>query len=100
MGHNFADQYSFLHFSVGVVVYFWKLPLGWWFLVHSLFEFLENTDVGIRFINNLPLWPGGKPGADSMINILGDTTFAMLGWIVAYSIDKMGHRLEWYKSHL
>ncbi len=32
---------------------------------------------------NMPLWPGGKTHADSLINSIGDQTYASLGWIFA-----------------
>ena len=100
MGQNFADQYSFLHFCVGAIAYFWGVPWEWWFIAHTLFEVLENTTVGIKLINRFPIWPGGKPNADSFVNSLGDTVFAMLGWFAAYAIDQLGNHYGWYKKHL
>lgn len=101
MGKNFADQFSFLHFSVGVVIYFWGLPLIAWIGLHILFEFIENSKWGMDLINKwVSVWPGGKPYADSALNMTGDTIFATLGWILAYYLDVYGSRAGWYSGHL
>ena len=100
MGQQFADQYSFLHFSVGVVAYFWRVKLGWWLVLHTLFELGENSPAGMQLINRVNVWPGGKPQPDSMVNIVGDTAFAMVGWMAACALDRVGDRYGWYKRHL
>jgi len=88
MGKDFADSYSLLHFAVGIVAYFFGLK--WWvfLLLHILFEYLENTPQGVSFIDeNLSrVWPGGKEKPDTLLNSVGDTVFAMLGWFLAYFI--------------
>ena len=43
MGKQFLDQYSLLHFSQGVVAYFWGTPFHIWVITHASFEFLENS---------------------------------------------------------
>jgi len=97
MGNKFIDQYSLLHFAVGIVVYFWDIPLLTWFVLHTMFELIENTQQGIYFINNyITLWPGGKPKADSIVNSIGDTIFSVLGWIIAYYTDTMGKKWKLY----
>lgn len=89
MGLKFADSYSLLHFAVGVIFYFFNIDLFTSVIVHIIFEFLENTETGMKFINNyLPFWPGGKPYKDSIINSIGDTVFFVLGWLMAYIINK------------
>lgn len=101
MGYRLLDQYTYLHFSVGVVAYFWNIPLFWWFIIHSIFELAENTSFGIYFINHyLTIWPGGKPKHDSYLNILGDTFGTILGWFSAYMLDKQGTALKWYFPHI
>lgn len=92
MGLRFFDQYSLLHFSVGVVAFFWGMPLTTFFIIHSIFEYLENTRQGILFIQRLPLWPGGKFFSDSSVNILGDTVFAVAGFATAKLLDAMYKR--------
>ena len=96
MGVNFFDQYSLLHWATGVVVYFWGMPFWAWFVLHFVFEILENTTFGMQFITNFPFWPGGKPFADSWLNIIGDNVFAILGWWCAFWIDEFGKKYKWY----
>jgi hypothetical protein len=84
MGNTLFDQYSLLHFSVGVVAYFWSVSFSMIMIIHILFETIENTQCGMNFINTyIPFWPGGKTHADSCLNRVGDTVFSGLGWIVA-----------------
>ena len=44
--------------------------------------------MGIKFINNYTFWPGGKPGPDTLKNMVGDTFFATLGWYSAKMIKE------------
>ncbi len=66
MGLNFADQYSILHFSVGSVAYFWNIPFLIALIGHTIFELGENTDSGMKLINEYFIhpgyfsWPGGN----------------------------------------
>ena len=84
MGIYFFDQFSLLHFAVGIVTQFWGISFPLWFLLHFVFEFVENTAFGVYFIDkHLTFWPGGKQYPDSLINSIGDHVFAMLGWFVA-----------------
>lgn len=88
MGVHFMDQFSLLHFATGVVMYFWGISLSVTFVVHTLFEIIENTRTGMRFINTtFSMWPGGKPHADSIRNSIGDTVFAVVGWLTSYYLD-------------
>ena len=97
MGVNFLDQYSLLHYASGVVAYFWGVPPLTWFLTHLGFELAENTDVGMRFINqHLTFWPGGKPKADSLLNMVGDNLSAAAGFWCAYYVDGLGKQRNWY----
>lgn len=99
MGTKFFDQYSILHFATGIIFYFFGVDFIIWLSIHILFEILENTKPGMHFINTyLPFWPGGKPRSDTLINSIGDTVFAMLGWLIAWSMDKLGKRYEWYEK--
>ena len=45
-------------------------------------------------------WPGGKPKSDSIINIIGDTSGAIIGWLSAYCLDKTGNKYGWYTQHI
>ena len=90
MGLYAFDQYSLLHFAVGVIAYFWSLSFILLIIIHLLFEYIENTQVGMYFINTYftKWWPGGKTHPDSLINSLFDTIFTGLGWAVAQQLDK------------
>jgi hypothetical protein len=90
MGLTFIDQYSLLHFSSGVVAYFWGIPPHIWFVLHFGFEVLENTDEGMKFISEqIKFWPGGKPYKDAPINMFGDQVSTMAGWYCAYKLDQV-----------
>jgi len=84
MGVNFTDKYSLLHFAVGIVAYFWNVPFRIWFIIHLLFEYIENTQCGMQLIRMITWWPGGKSVADSFLNSVGDQFYSLLGWIFAY----------------
>ncbi len=101
MGTRYFDQYTYLHFSVGVIVYFWNISLVNWVVLHTIFEFLENTQMGVNIINKyIVFWPGGKPQPDSIINRIGDTLGAIFGWLSAYYLDKLGDKYGWYTLHI
>jgi hypothetical protein len=87
MGNTFLDQYSYLHFAVGILFRFFNISLPISILVHTLFEILENTNIGVHFIDTyLLFWPGGKQKADTLINSVGDTFFFIVGWLSAHLI--------------
>jgi hypothetical protein len=97
MGFRLFDQYTYLHFAMGIVGYFWGVGFLLLLIVHSLFEYIENTNGGIWFINHcMPFWPGGKPEADAYINRIGDTIGLLFGWVSAYYLDSMGIGRHWY----
>lgn len=88
MGLTLFDRYTYLHFAVGVVIYFYDISLLQWSILHTVFEVLENTPSGMYFISNyIKVWPGGKSFSDSLINSTGDTIGAILGWISGYILD-------------
>ncbi len=86
MGIYFTDKFSLLHFATGIIVYYWNVSFLYWFIIHFLFEYIENTENGMYFINKIKLWPGGKEKSDYMINRLGDQFYASIGWIIAYFV--------------
>jgi hypothetical protein len=88
MGMKFFDRYSFLHFCVGVILSYFNINLIYSIILHTIFEYIENTQVGMRLIRNFTIWPGGKSTADSLTNNIGDTVFFVLGWIVASLVQK------------
>ena len=102
MGSKILDQYTLLHFATGIIAYFWDLSLLQWFILHLIFEIIENTSYGIYFINHyLFFWPGGKPGPDTYNNsLIGDNIGAVMGWLLAYYIDNLGKKYGWYSVHI
>jgi hypothetical protein len=102
MGYYFMDQFSLLHFAVGVIMYFWNFSLLSAFIIHFIFEILENSSTGVFYIQKYIIkpgyfdWPGGKSDPDSITNIIGDNVFFIIGWIVAYYCDYYGRKYEYY----
>lgn len=90
MGGTLLDQYSLLHFATGVVAYFWGISFMTNLVLHTLFELIENTALGMWVINNVVrVWPGGKPHPDSTRNMLGDTAANIAGWLLAAWLDSV-----------
>ena len=90
MGLNLFDKYTYLHFASGIVAFYWDMSLINWFVIHTVFEILENTKYGMHFINKyITVWPGGKPYKDSVINNVGDTIGALVGWISAFYLERI-----------
>ena len=91
MGLRAFDQYSLLHFAVGIISYFWSISLFTIIVIHILFEFIENTPVGMNLINTYftQWWPGGKTHPDSLLNRMTDTIFTGFGWLAAYHLDSV-----------
>lgn len=78
-----------VHFSTGRIAYFFNIKLYRWIILHTIFEIIENTRAGGRFITTyLTFWPGGKREPDNLKNSIGDLIFAIIGYIVAYNLDK------------
>ena len=87
MGTKIVDQYSLLHLSVGVILYFFGVNFYVSIMIHILFEIIENSKRGVKFINKLTFWPGGEPYADNLQNSLSDTVFFIIGWLLAKYSD-------------
>ena len=106
MGYNMFDQYSFLHFCIGAILYYWQVPFNVALAIHIAFELLENTPQGMQLINALFVrqgmfgWPGGKDRADAGINMVGDNISFAVGWYVARRLDIMGYHRKWYRPTL
>lgn len=101
MGTKLFDQYTYLHFATGIVAYFFGLNIYLTFMLHFLFEILENSKCGRNIINKyFKFWPGGKPKADTIQNIIGDHIGHILGWLSAYLLDKYGNKRGWYDLHI
>jgi hypothetical protein len=90
MGTQLVDRYTYLHFAVGIVAYFWNISILNWIIIQIIFEYLENTQIGMNYINKyITIWPGGKSSPDSVTNIIGDICSGSLGWLSAYYLDKL-----------
>lgn len=84
MGEKLFDKYSQLHFLWGIIAYNLGISSNNWFILHTLFEIIENSPLGMFIINHyFTLWPGGKQNPDTLLNMFGDTLFTMLGWYTA-----------------
>lgn len=100
MGDKVFDQYFLLHFATAVIAYFWGVSLLDWMLIHTIFEVVENTEAGSKFIRDcVPIWPGGKRRPDVIMNTIMDTVSAMLGWLFAKWFDNIGVKYGWYYPH-
>jgi hypothetical protein len=97
MGTQLFDQYILLHFAVGIIVYFWGIDLWTWIIVHTVFELIENTPMGMSFINHyLTTWPAGKDFPDTPLNSFGDIIAGSVGWLIARFVDHLGDRYQWF----
>ena len=97
MGLYAIDQFSLLHFAVGILAYFWGFSAVHTLLFHIGFELVENTTMGMDFINTyIQFWPGGKPYADSIVNQISDTVMTMIGWYVSQYADAVSKEKHLY----
>ena len=87
MGKKLFDQYTYLHFAVGIVSFYWDVSLKNLIIIHTFFEILENTEIGMKIINQIKYWPGGKQYSDSLINMVGDTIGVIIGWYTASLVN-------------
>lgn len=82
MGKHFFDQYSLLHFTSGILCRHLNFSFTFLLIFHILFEYVENTNKGMYFINNyFKIWPGGKNSSDTFENSVGDIIFSLIGWV-------------------
>lgn len=84
MGVYFTDKYSLLHFAMGISMRFFNMSFMTFLIIHTLFELIENTKPVMKFIDHyICFWPGGKKQRDSNLNMIGDTFYASIGFLVA-----------------
>lgn len=99
MGKYFFDQYSYLHFAIGIVLYFW-FDLKTSIIVHTIYELIDNTPFFANIVNKyITLWPGKKPYSDTLTNTIGDTFFFIIGWISAYIVDNIYNKYNLSSIH-
>ena len=89
MGVFFTDKFSLLHFASGIIAYYWSVSFLLWSVLHLFYELAENTTLGMKLINHITLWPGGKDEPDSFTNSIGDQFYASIGWTMAYFICRV-----------
>jgi hypothetical protein len=87
MGELFTDKYSIYHFSSGVIAYYCGISFAKWFIIHMIFEVIENSRLQ-QELNKIQIWPGRKPGPDTFINSMGDQCYTMMGWCIGYAVNK------------
>ena len=87
---EYFDQFSCLHLASGITAYFWGLSLKKWIFYHIAFSIFENSSLGIslskKYLSNFRAY---KMGPDSLKNLIGDTIGALLGWLLAYSMEQL-----------
>ena len=90
MGTLLFDDYSLIHVCMGFISnYFFNilgLSFGFFIMIHTLFELLENT-IFRNYLNKINWWPGGKYKSDRLINSIGDTISAIIGWKALNYLD-------------
>ncbi len=89
MGKYLLDQYSLLHYAVGVVAFFLDIRLSIALAIHIVFEVAENSTRVAAFLNTLPFWPGGKAASDSLLNTTTDNVVFVLGWFTAWGANAL-----------
>lgn len=87
MGELFTDNFSILHFATGIIFYYFGISFSQSFVIHLLFEALENQNFAMDIISKTGWWPGGKDKADSVLNSIGDQFYFSIGWILAKQLD-------------
>jgi hypothetical protein len=87
MGELFTDKYSIYHFSSGVIAYYCGLSFTKWFILHAIFEVIENLRIQ-KELDKIQIWPGRKPSPDTFINSVGDQFYTMIGWCIGYAVNK------------
>lgn len=84
MGKYLLDVYSILHFAVGILWHYMGFDIISLLLLHTIFEIIENSTVGMYIINTyFKFWPGGKPSTDTLINSISDISISLVGWVLA-----------------
>jgi hypothetical protein len=61
-----------------------------WIILHTIFEIIENSPEGVKFIDTrIKFWPGGKKAPDNLCNSLSDLLFTIIGYIIANKLDEL-----------
>ena len=94
------DRNTYLHFAAGIIAYYWGFTLIEWIVVHILLDIFQRTEIGKKVTKFfLRIWPeSGDLTPESYLNILGDSTFTILGWCSAYLLDKLLQKAGLYEK--
>lgn len=82
MGKLLFDKYSLLHVISGMIFGIIKIDFMIATTLHSFFELVENSDIGMKILSEIKFWPGGKKFKDTPLNVLGDTISFIYGWLL------------------
>lgn len=98
------DQYSLIHFSVGILFFFTRISLLLSTITHATVSLLYNTDSGHEMIRKLAFWWPGSKRPDSPYNIMGDNISFVSGWLVASAVDSImccnqDRCRQWYETY-
>ena len=79
-----VDAYSIVHAGSGVIARVLKLSISQTIVLHTIFEVLENQYLKFQPWS-MKYFPDPVP--DTLLNSIGDTVSAILGW---YAADRYG----------
>lgn len=78
------DEWSIIHASWGILFEKYGIGLGYALLLHTLFEFAENSEPIRGWLHRL----GREPReGDSGLNIVGDTASMLAGYALSRGVN-------------
>ena len=89
MDQPLFDQYSLIHFAVGVLLFFARISFVLATLTHATISLLYNNETGYEAIRRFAFWWPGSKRPDSAFNIVGDNISFMSGWLFASAVDSI-----------
>lgn len=98
MGKGIFDIYTFYHFSAGLIAGVTPLSLQHWIILNIIFELIENRPLGMRMLQKISFWPGGKNTPDSLQNSISDIIAATIGYIVSKNVKKKLSNKQWSRN--
>ena len=90
MDQNAFDEYSIIHFSIGLLAYQSGFSFITLVIFYSIFKIFGNTSFGINIIDKYvsPIF-GYKLFPESYKNIISDLGICLFGWFLGYfTLDK------------
>ena len=94
------DRNTYLHFAAGIIAYYWGFTLIDWLILHILLDLFQRTKLGKKVTKIFArIWPEPSDlSSETYLNVLGDSAFAVLGWVSAYLLDKFLQKIGMYKK--